>query len=93
MSNSDASQDSNLLRRRPLPAAASGVSARMEPRLLNIGFGSNVVAMQVNFYETVMDYNFGVVLFEAFMIIDSFDHLFFNLSHVIHLLVFVSVGV
>ncbi len=47
MSNSDASQDSNLLRRRPLPAAVSEVSARMEPRLLNIGFGSTVVAERV----------------------------------------------
>jgi regulator of extracellular matrix RemA (YlzA/DUF370 family) len=47
MSNSDRLQDSNILRRRLKPANVSEVNALMEPRLLNIGFGSTVVAERV----------------------------------------------
>ncbi len=47
MSNNSSLPASNSLRRRLKPAAVSEVSALMEPRLLNIGFGSTVVAERV----------------------------------------------
>lgn len=47
MSNNDPVTSSNILRRRRKPAAVLEVNALMEPRLLNIGFGSTVVAERV----------------------------------------------
>ncbi len=47
MSNSGGSLQSKSIRSRLKPATAEEVSALMEPRLLNIGFGSTVVAERV----------------------------------------------
>lgn len=47
MLNRQDRQTSKTIRDRSKPAAAVEVSALMEPRLLNIGFGSTVVAERV----------------------------------------------
>ena len=47
MSNSSGQAHSSALRSRLKPATAGEVNALMEPRLLNIGFGSTVVAERV----------------------------------------------
>ena len=47
MSNNGSLPVSNSIGRRLKPAAVSEVSALMEPRLLNIGFGSTVAAERV----------------------------------------------
>ena len=47
MSNSSGQAHSSALRSRLTPATAEEVNALMEPRLLNIGFGSTVVAERV----------------------------------------------
>ncbi len=47
MSNKDTTPPPKTVRGRRRPATPEEVSARMEPRLLNIGFGSTVVADRV----------------------------------------------
>lgn len=47
MLNNDARPRGNAMRERLWPMTAAEVSALMEPRLLNIGFGSTVVAERV----------------------------------------------